>query len=66
MNRSRAAAIVTAGLLVAFSPALVACDKEDEQDIEEGINDVEEGAEDVGNEVEKGIDNEVDTDGKDD
>ena len=52
--------------LVSLSPVLVACDKEDQRDIEEGVNQVEEGAEDLGNEVEKGIDENVDTDGKDD
>jgi hypothetical protein len=52
--------------LVSLSPALAACDKEDERDIEEGVNQVEEGAEDLGNEVEKGIDENIDTDGKDD
>lgn len=52
--------------LLGLSPAAVACDKEDERDIQEGVNDVEEGAEEVGEDIEKGIDEDVDTDGKDD
>ena len=63
-NRRIAAATLVA--LFGLSPALVACDKEDRKDIEEGVNDVEEGAEKVGNDVEEGIDEDVDTDGKDD
>lgn len=65
MDKRRAAALMMVALLGA-SPALVACDREDERDIEEGVEDVREGAEEVGEDVEKGIDEGVDTDGKDD
>ena len=65
MDKRRAAALMIVGLL-GLSPAVVACDKEDEKDIQEGVNEVEEGAEKVGEDIEKGIDEEVDTDGKDD
>ena len=65
MDKRRAAALMMVGLL-GLSPAAVACDKEDEKDIQEGVNDVEEGAEEVGEDIEKGIDENVDTDGKDD
>jgi hypothetical protein len=65
MDRRRAAALMMVGLL-GLSPALAGCDKEDQRDIQEGVNEVEEGAEEVGEEIEKGIDENVDTDGKDD
>lgn len=58
--------ILSTTALLGLSPALAACDREDRKDIEEGVNQVEEGAEDLGNEVEKGIDQNIDTDGKDD
>jgi hypothetical protein len=55
-----------AGMLALGSLTGVACDKEDERDAREFGNQVEEGAEDIGNEVEDTVDDEVDTDGKDD
>lgn len=65
MDKRRVAAATFVALL-GLSPALVACDKEDRKDIEEGVNDVEEGAEKVRKDVEEGLDENVDTDGKDD
>ncbi len=53
MTMHRVPSLLLVGVL-ALSP-LVACDKEDKADVREGVNDVE----DV-------IDDEVDTDGKDD
>lgn len=53
-------------VVLALSLGLTACDKEDEADIREGVNQVEEGAEDVGNEIEQEVDDNVDTDGNDD
>ena len=44
---------------------LTACDREDEADVREGVNQVEEGAEDAGKEIEEGVDR-LDNDGKDD
>ena len=64
-NRRITAALIT-GLLLVSAPVLGACDREDRQDIEEGVNQVEEGAKDVGNEIEKQVDKNIDTDGKDD
>jgi hypothetical protein len=55
-----------AGMLILGSLTGVACDKEDQRDAREFGNDVEEGAEDLGNQVEDTVDDEVDTDGKDD
>lgn len=65
MYRNRIVAAALVGSL-ALGGGLVACDREDEADIREGVNQVEEGAEDIGNEVEDAVDGEVDTDGKDD
>ncbi len=60
--REQFAAGFLAGLLV-FSG--VACDREDQRDVEEIGNEIQEGVEDVGEEVEQEID-EADKDGKDD
>lgn len=54
MTASRVTSLLFVGVL-ATTPALVACDPEDRRDVREGVND----AEDV-------IDDQVDTDGKDD
>ena len=54
MTAPRVASLLFVGVL-ATTPTLVACDKEDRADVREGVND----AEDV-------IDDQVDTDGKDD
>lgn len=63
--RDKIARLLLAGLLAAASATGIACDREDERDIQEGVNDVEEGAEDVGKEVEDAVDD-ADSDGKDD
>jgi hypothetical protein len=55
-----------AGMLAIGSLAGIACDKEDVKDVKEGVNQVKKGAKDVGKDIENGIDNNVDTDGKDD
>ena len=52
-------------IVLALSLGLAACDKEDERDVQEGVNDVQEGVEDVGNDVEDAVDD-ADSDGKDD
>lgn len=66
MTRERAVRIALALVLSLGAPAgLVACDPEDQKDIEEGVNDVQKGVEEGAEEVEKEID-EADTDGKDD
>ncbi len=54
MITRRAASLLLAGMLVT-TPVLAACDKEDRADVREGVKDVEEG-----------IDEQIDTDGKDD
>jgi hypothetical protein len=66
MHCRRTGAIALVALIGLSAPSLVACDKEDKKDLQEGVNDVEQGAKKVGNEIEKGIDNTIDTDGKDD
>ncbi len=53
MSGRRSSAFLLAALLGLASP-LVACDREDRQDVKEGINDVEDAVDDA------------DTDGKDD
>lgn len=55
---SRATSIAVAALL-SLAPAGIACDQEDVRDVREGVKDAGEGVEDV-------VDDEVDTDGKDD
>jgi hypothetical protein len=55
-----------AGLLLLGSLTGVACDKEDKRDAEQFGNQVEKGAEELGEEAENTIDNNIDTDGKDD
>lgn len=64
--RRRFAAVGMAIGLLASSGSLVACDREDRRDVEEGVNDVREGVEEGVNDVEKEIDENVDTDGEDD
>ena len=64
MQRRRLPAVLLAAVLGLASP-LVACDREDERDVQEGINDVQEGVEDGAEEVEDAVDD-ADTDGKDD
>ena len=61
MIRRRITATALAGALLL---APVACDNEDQRDLEEGVNDVEKGAEDIVNDAEKELD-QIDTDGKD-
>jgi hypothetical protein len=60
--RERLARMVLAIAVVLSMGAMSACDREDRRDLEEGVNEVEKGAEDI----EEGVDEEVDTDGKDD
>jgi hypothetical protein len=65
MERNRiAAALLSATLLL--SGGMVACDREDEADIREGVEDAKKTGEKVGEEIEDAVDDEVDTDGKDD
>ena len=64
MFRRKGSALLLAALLGLASP-LVACDREDERDVQEGINDVQEGVEEGAEEVEDAVDD-ADTDGKDD
>lgn len=64
MEFKKAAAASLAALT--FIIGGVACDKEDQADVREGINDVGEGVEKGADEVEEGIDENVDTDGQDD
>jgi hypothetical protein len=60
--------IAAAGLtvLMIFSGGLVACDPEDEADIREGVNQVEKAGKEAAEDAEEAVDEEVDTDGKDD
>lgn len=64
--KKRFAAGGVAVALLASSGSLIACDREDQRDVEEGVNDVREGVEEGVNEVEKEVDENVDTDGQDD
>lgn len=64
MHGRRTSALMLAAVLGLASP-LVACDREDQRDIEEGVNDVQEGVEEGANEVEDAVDD-ADTDGQDD
>ncbi len=62
LRRSLTAA-AAAGLLILGG---VACDNEDAQDVQEGVENLQNEAEDVGNEVEEQVDENLDTDGQDD
>ncbi|MQA99187.1 MAG: hypothetical protein GEU78_02660 [Actinobacteria bacterium] len=65
MQRNRiAAALLSTTLLL--SGGMVACDREDEADIREGVEDAKETGKKVGDKVEDAVDDAVDTDGKDD
>ena len=66
MLRHKLARALLAGAIAVGGLGAVACDREDERDVEEGVEDVQEGVEKGAEEVEKGIDENVDTDGKDD
>jgi hypothetical protein len=61
-KRNRIAAFALAFAVAVPSGALVACDREDRQDVEEGVDRAREGAEDI----EREVDENVDTDGQDD
>ena len=65
MDRSRIAA---AGLVTSLvlGGGLVACDREDKADVREGVNQVEKAGKDAAEDVENAVDDNVDTDGKDD
>lgn len=52
-------------IVLALGLGLTACDKEDERDLKEGVNDVKDAGEEAGEEVEDAVDD-ADTDGKDD
>jgi hypothetical protein len=65
MMKRRMAAVALSGSLL-LSGGMIACDAEDERDLREGVNDVKETGEEVGKDVEDAVDEEVDTDGKDD
>jgi hypothetical protein len=65
-TRSRLAAGVIAAALMASSGSLIACDREDQRDVQEGVNEVKEGVEEGVNELEEEVDENVDTDGQDD
>jgi hypothetical protein len=65
MTRNRVTAALLSGALL-LSGGMVACDREDEADIREGVEDVKETGEEIGRDVEEAVDEEVDTDGKDD
>ena len=65
MHRNKIAAAALSGLLV-LSGGLVACDREDEADIREGVNEVEKAGKEAAEDAEGVIDGEVDTDGQDD
>lgn len=62
-NRIVSAALVGA---LALSGGLVACDREDEADLREGVDQVEKAGEEAAEDVENAVDEDVDTDGKDD
>lgn len=63
-NRLTAAGLAVA--LLSSSGSLIACDREDRQDVEEGVNQIREGVEEGAEEIEKEVDENVDTDGQDD
>lgn len=65
MERNRAVAVLLTGVLL-LGGGITACDREDEADVREGVEDVRDTGEKVGREVEDAVDDEVDTDGKDD
>ena len=52
-------------IVLALGLGLTACDREDERDLREGVNDVQDAGEKAGQEVEDAVDD-ADTDGKDD
>jgi len=64
MDGRRITAVSLAALL-SLGGSMIACDREDEADIREGVEDVQDAGEDVGKEVEDAVD-EADTDGQDD
>jgi len=64
--RERLARVALALVVVLGMGATAACDQEDRRDVEEGVNEVEKGAKEVGEDIEEGVDGEVDTDGQDD
>ena len=63
--KEKLARIGIAVALVLGLGATAACDREDEADVREGVNDVEREAENIGEEAEEEIDK-LDSDGKDD
>ena len=65
MYRNKIAALFLTSLMV-FSGGLVACDREDERDLREGVNQVEKAGKEAAEDAENVVDEEVDTDGKDD
>jgi hypothetical protein len=65
-KRNRIAAFALAFAVTVPSGALVACDREDRQDVEEGVDDAVNKAREGAEDVEREIDENVDTDGQDD
>lgn len=65
MYRNKIAALYLAVLMV-FSGGMVACDPEDERDLREGVDQVEDAGKEAAEDAEDVVDEEVDTDGKDD
>ena len=61
LERRIAHAAVAGALLLSG----LACDNEDQRDVEEGVNQIEKGAEDVVDDADKELDK-LDSDGKDD
>ncbi len=65
MIKKRLAAVAVALTLPLSAGAMVACDREDVRDVEEAGQDVEENVRKAGKNIERQVDKNIDTDGRD-